>query len=86
LDIHVTGDTWITINPPCSSDASLPFEDSELVKSQFFFKATSHGNARLATTDDGDWVVCIAVGIVAIVLSDSVSKELLIVSMKACEA
>jgi hypothetical protein len=68
--LQITSYTWISINPPCASNAGLSVEDPKLIETKDLFQATSRGNARLASTNDQNRVVCIAIGIVAIFLSD----------------
>lgn len=61
---HITSNSRIPINPPRPSNTGLSIEKPELIKTQDLFQPTSHGDARLASTDynDGD----VRVGIFAI--------------------
>lgn len=68
--LHVTSYAWISIDPPCSSDARLSVEDAKLIKTEDLFQPASHSNARLTSPNNQDRVIGIAVGIIAIFLSD----------------
>ena len=63
---HVTSDAWVSVYPPSSSNSSLSFKDSELIKSKLLLKPAAHGNARLSSTHNYHRVVGIGIFFVTI--------------------
>ena len=74
--LHITSNTRISIDPPSSSNARLSVDYTELIEAKDLPKPTSHSNAALSSTYYEDWDVSVAVCIIAIFFSDSVSVYL----------
>jgi hypothetical protein len=58
--------TWVSVDPPCSSNACLTIEYAKLIKSELLLQLTCHGNARSPSTNNDDWIVCIGIALIAV--------------------
>jgi hypothetical protein len=68
--LRVVGDlpcnSWVAIDPPRPSNASLPIKDTELVKSKLLLQLTCHSNARSSRSNNDHGIVCVSILVVAI--------------------
>jgi hypothetical protein len=69
-DIHIDGNTRISVNPPSTSDASLSIKNTELITAKNLLESAAHSDARLTGSYDNYRVIGIAIGIVAISFLD----------------
>lgn len=60
VSLHITGDTRVSIDPPCTTDARLSFKEAKLVEA-FFLQAGTEGNGRFAGAHDQDRIVGVCI-------------------------
>lgn len=60
VNLHITGDTRVPVDPPCTADAGLSFKEAELVEA-FFLQTGSEGNGRFAGAHDQDGIVGVCI-------------------------
>lgn len=51
MNVHITGDARIPVDPPCTANAGLSFKEAELIEA-FFLQAGCEGNGRFAGAHD----------------------------------
>lgn len=68
---YLPSNTWIPVDPPCSSNAGLSLEYTELIEAKLLLQLASHGNARSSGTDNDDRVVRVCIALVAVHAADS---------------
>lgn len=60
MNVHITGDARIPVDPPCTANAGLSFKEAELIEA-FFLQAGCEGNGRLAGAHDQDGIVGVCI-------------------------